>query len=296
MWLFFVITAHLLSAIVFVADKYILAREVKSPIVYAFYNGILSVFVFLLLPYVANFPERWVIWPALASGVSFGLALIFFYRAILKNSTGRIIPLIGTLVPIFTFFLSHIFLAEKLSRNQFIAFYLLILGGILITAEQKRRNLFSRQGIVYGLLAAFLFAISFVMAKYTYEHAPFWTGFIWTRIGAIILALSIFLIPRYRRQIKSAPKRAGIKVGASYLAVRSFSAVSFILLNYAIAIASVAIVNALQGVQYVFLMIIAIVLSKKLPALFASEFKDRMAQRIIAIVLITFGLAILAFK
>jgi len=296
MWLLVVITAHLLAAIVFVADKYILAREIKSPIAYAFYNGILSIFIFLLLPWAAKLPQDWIIWPALASGISFGLALIFFYRAILKNSTARIIPLIGTLVPIFTFLLSHIFLAEKLSRNQFIAFYLLILGGILITAERKKRNLFSKQGIIWGLTAAFLFAISFVLAKYTYGHAPFWTGFIWTRIGAIILALFIFLIPNYRRQIKNAPKHAGIKVGASYLVVRSFSAISFILLNYALAIASVTIVNALQGVQYIFLMLIALILAKKLPAFFASEFKDQMAQRIIAIVLITFGLAILAFK
>lgn len=295
-WLFFVICAHLLSAIVFIVDKYILSQEVKAPITYAFYNGILSVFVILLLPLGPILPQKMIMVGALLAGILFTIAVIFFYLAIEKNPTSRIIPLIGTMVPIFTFALSYSLLGERLTRNQFIAFYLLILGGILITSERRRRNIFSSKGVFYGILAALCFAASFILTKYTYNNVDFWSGFIWTRMGSIILALIIFLVPHWRKKIKKAPQHVGLKVGVGYLSIRALSAFSFIILNYAIFLSSVTLVNALQGVQYIFLIIIALILTRRLPQLFAGEFKNQQVQKIIAVILITFGLAILAFK
>jgi len=296
MWLLLVIAAHLLSAIVFVADKYILSREVKSPLAYAFYNGLLGGLAIVLLPLAWQIPQGKIIIAALIAGAFFVIALIFFFSAIEKNPTSRIIPFIGTMVPIFTFVLSSIFLQERLNRNQFIAFYLLILGGILITAERRRRNLFSRQGVIYGLIAAFCFAASFIITKYVYNLTPFWVGFIWIRIGGLILALSLFLIPPWCKKIKKAPRRVGTKVGLGYIGIRAISALSTVMLHYAIFLSSVIIVNALQGIQYVFLIIIALILAGRIPTLFAEEFENQKVQRIIAVVLITFGLAILAFR
>jgi len=295
-WLLFIISAHLLAALVFIADKHILSREVKAPIVYAFYNGILSIFVLFLIPLATSGTQIKILIAALVAGILFTIAVIFFYLAIEKNPTSRIIPLIGTMVPIFTFVLSYSLLGEKLTPNQFIAFYLLILGGILITSERQRHNIFSGKGISWGILAAFFFAASFVLTKYVYNNGAFWNGFIWTRIGSIIAALCIFAIPRFREQIKKAPKKVGLKIGAGYLGIRALSAFSFIMLNYAIFLSSVTIVNALQGIQYVFLILIALILAKKLPKLFSQEFKTQRVQKVIAVILITFGLAILAFK
>jgi len=295
-WLFFIICAHLLAALVFIADKYILSREVKAPVVYAFYNGILSIFVILLIPLATTTPQIKIIIAALLAGILFTIALIFFYLAIEKSPTSRIIPLVGTMIPIFTFVLSYSFLGEKLTRNQFIAFYLLILGGILITSERRRHNIFSGKGVLWGILTAFFFAASFVLTKFVYVNETFWAGFIWTRIGSIVAALVIFALPHFRKQIKETPKKVGLKVGMGYLGVRAVAALSFIMLNYAIFLSSVTIVNALQGIQYVFLILIALILAKKLPKLFAEEFKTHRAQKVIAVVLITLGLAILAFK
>ncbi len=297
LWLIFIVAAHIFNAVVFIADKYILAKEVRAPVAYAFYNGILSGVVIFLIPFfVPSLPPLKTLLFALVAGAAFTAALIFFFKAIEKNPTSRIIPLVGTMVPIFTFLLSYTGLGERLNRNQFIAFYLLILGGILITSERRRHNIFSGQGIFYGVCAAFFFAASFVLSKYVYTIEPFWPGFIWTRIGCALAALLIILIPAWRRQIRKIPHRFKPKVGVSYLGTRALSAVALVILNYAISLSSVTLVNALQGVQYVFLIILALILTKKLPDLFAEEFKTQRVQKIIAVVLITFGLAILAFK
>lgn len=296
-WLIFVVIAHVFNAIVFVTDKYILSKKVRAPVAYAFYSGILSGVVVLLIPFLAPYlPSLSIIILALLSGAAFTIALIFFFYAIEKNPTSRIIPLVGTLVPIFTFLLSYTFLTERLSRNQFIAFYLLILGGILITSERRRHNIFSGKGIFYGVIAAFFFATSFVLSKYIYIQTDFWLGFIWTRIGSAAMALMILFVPKWLKQIQKTPARIETKTGIGYIGTRIISAGAILVLNYAISLSSVTLVNALQGVQYIFLIILALILAKKLPNLFVEEFKSQRVQKIIAVVLITFGLAVLAFK
>ena len=73
-----------------------------------------------------------------------------------------------------------------------------------------------------------------------------------------------------------------------------------ILQNWAIALAPlayVAFINALQGVQYAFLLILTIFFSLKLPRLFKEEIsREIIFQKIIAILIIGGGLAILALN
>jgi hypothetical protein len=73
-----------------------------------------------------------------------------------------------------------------------------------------------------------------------------------------------------------------------------------ILQNWAIALAPlsyVAFVNALQGIQHVFLLIFAVFLSFKFPHILKEEFSGKILfQKIFAILLIGVGLALLAIK
>jgi len=73
-----------------------------------------------------------------------------------------------------------------------------------------------------------------------------------------------------------------------------------VLQNWAVALAPLiylAFINALQGVQYVFLLIFTAFLSLKLPQILKEEISRKIiSQKIIAILLIGGGLAILACK
>jgi len=50
-WILIAIISHFLLAIVFVLDKIVVSKTVIRPVVYSFYVGIFSGFVFLLAPF-----------------------------------------------------------------------------------------------------------------------------------------------------------------------------------------------------------------------------------------------------
>lgn len=76
---------------------------------------------------------------------------------------------------------------------------------------------------------------------------------------------------------------------------KTLSGIAFALLNYAIAIGSVTLVNAMQGLQYVFLLIMVAILSYKYPNILTEAVSRKsLTQKIIAVTLIGLGLAMIA--
>ena len=72
-----------------------------------------------------------------------------------------------------------------------------------------------------------------------------------------------------------------------------------ILQNLSIALAGiayVAIISALSGTQYVFLLLLSLILSLKFPKAFKEKLSKKVIrQKVFAIALIVVGLALLAF-
>ena len=302
-WLFIAIIAHFLNAIVFVVDKYILSKAHFKPEAYAFYVGLLGGGIALvLIPFgFSSIPLNQILISFLA-GALFIFAILFFYKSIEKEEVSKIAPVIGGATPLFTLALTYLFLNERLSFGQLIAFFLLVLGGIIIIWPRKSisssnwiESSFVRK-IFKALLSSFFFALSFVLTKYIFSYQPFINGFIWIRVGGIIGAGVIFLLPASRGIIFRSSNRIKFKTGVLAVLNKCFSGGSFVLLNYAIFLGSVSLVNALQGIQYVFLLILGIFLSKKFPQIIKEQINQgAIIQKAIAIVLIAFGLVALVF-
>ena len=69
---------------------------------------------------------------------------------------------------------------------------------------------------------------------------------------------------------------------------------SLLLIQYAIFLGSVTIVNALAGVQYAFLLILVGVMSKFFPKRFREEYsRAEIIQEIISVLVISVGLILL---
>ena len=83
-----------------------------------------------------------------------------------------------------------------------------------------------------------------------------------------------------------------LKTGFLFIFGQTSGALSFILVNYTIAVsASVALVNALQGLQYIFLLIIVFSLSWRFPNLLEEKITPSvLIKKIIATALIIGGL------
>lgn len=293
MYIWIAIFAHFLFALNGVADKFLLTKVVRHPVAYAFYIGITGPLTWFLIPFglkFLSFPDLLI---AIVGGGAFIIALHFLYLAIQATSVSRILPIEGGLVPVFTLFLAYLILGERLASNQFFAFALLVVGAVLISFKKDRTG-WHPTALGNALVAAFLFALSLVLTKYIFEQTNFVSGLVWTRLGFLLVSLSFLISTKSRRHILNAPRQASTGNKVLYYGTRLTGGAAGLLQNYAIALGSVTIVNALQGTQYALLLILTTILSRYYPRILKEQVsRGIVLQKILAIIFITLGLILL---
>jgi drug/metabolite transporter (DMT)-like permease len=316
MWLFITIGAYFINAGVYIADKFLLSKKIHSSIAYAFYVGVWSIFnVFLLFlwPWTPNLRELTV---DLLAGFLFLVTLVFWYKALHQSEASRVVPIVGALVPVFSFIFSFVFLGEILSQQQLIAFIILICGGVLISIKHTKVYLYQKvitrfrevigdiigdiparaqptsRLLVNSVVAAVFFAAYYVLMKYIYLHQPFIGSFVWSRLGSFIGVLLMLLVSDWRYLIVKQQKGAKTpKNMLFFLTVRLLAAAAFIMINWAISLGNVAMVNALQGVQYLFLFVIILIVSARFPKVLNEQLGGGVfLQKLIGTVMICLGL------
>jgi len=289
-WLFIVILAHLFYALVFIIDKYILSQPLPHPMVYAFYVGILGIFVLVLIPFGFHFLSAWEIILVLLAGLADLVASILFYKALNLDEVSRIIPFSGSFLAIFILIISALTIGERLTTHQYLAFALLVSGSLLISL--KRKILFEKP-FSLALLSSFLSAIFWVITKYIFIKTSFINGLIWVRTGAALMCLPLLIPSETRKLIFKKTKDLKIKTVKFFISDRLLSILAGFLMYLAVFLGSVTLVNSLKGLQYVFVLILALLFFRKIPDL-REEFSEKIIiQKIIAIILIGLGLAFL---
>jgi len=298
MWLFLALLGHLLNAFVYLTDKAFVAKLFPSPKALAFISGISGAFTFVLFPWFLSSAPLAVVLAAIGSGAVSIFALIYFFTAVGRDEVSRVVPAIGSLIPPFTFALSYGLLGERLGGETLVAFILLTLGGLLV-AVRSFRAVFEER--VYSLLflellVGFLFALSFILQKFAFNHTDDFSAFLWSRIGGVAVALPLFFSPEVRSRLTFDEFRdGGVKKGGLYFLSRIFAGISPLVILFAISLGSATLVNALQGVQYAFLYILALFFARRYPDIFKEEISGKVfMQKGIALVLIITGLVLLA--
>lgn len=294
-WIAIVLGGHLLNALAALMDKFLLAKKIPSPFVYAFFIGLLGIFGLVLIPFGFTVPSDVEIIRSLIAGATYVIALVFFFAGLKENEASRVVPLTGGFVPAFTFVLAYFFLDERLGAMEIAAFVALVFGGVLITLEKGGRG--SKKGYFYAVVAGFIFALSYVITKQVFIEQNFISGFVWSRIGGFLMALSFLLIPSVRGAIFNQPKQGGTgSTTMLFFTGQVAGALGYVLVNYAISLGSVSLVNAMQGAQYGFLLLISILLAKKFPKIISEKMSSSVIiQKIIAILLISIGILLIAF-
>lgn len=296
-WLLVAILAYFFLAISFFGDKFLLTGGIPNPKVYSFYVGILSIFVIIFIPFGFFLPSLSQIFLSFFTGMLFIIGLYLYYSLIREFEVSRIAPAIGGMIPILTFFFVYIFSRGEVafSFENIISFLLLTSGSVLIVIE-KSKNIFGKS-FIFSLGAAFYFALYFVLAKFVFTSLTFINGFIWIRFGGFLAALFFLFFKEVRSQAFNRPQGTGFKTTGIFIGNQIMGSSGAVLQNWAIALAPlvyVAFINALQGVQYGFLLIFTVLFSLKFPKILKEEISKKILfQKIIAILLISGGLILL---
>lgn len=301
MWLWLALLGHLLNAFVYLSDKAFVVKLYPSPTALAFISGISGVVLFVAFPWYLKPAPYDVILASVGSGLISIPALLCFFKAMQKDEVSRVVPAVGSLMPLFTFSLSYWILAERLIDVSLAAFTLLVLGGMVIAF---RSFAFSFLQHMYSTLflevaAAFLFSLMFILQKYAFEGTDDFSAFLWSRIGAAGAAFPFLFSVEVQEKLKFLdPRRSGVmnsfQKGTLFIVTRIFSGISPLIILLAITYGSATLVNALQGLQYIFLFMLAILFSRRWPDIFHEEMSLAViVQKGVATVMIMTGLALL---
>lgn len=301
-WIIIVLAGHFLAACAFVIDKILLTKAFRDPVSYAFFIGLLGSFVFLVLPWGVSLPTLSEFLMDILSGALFVMALPLFFIALQSHDATRIIPFVGGGVPVFTMLFEVLILRTHFSFLQIGAFVFLVVGTIVITIDDRawhHRALHHSSSIrpwTIAGCAALFFALAFGVAKITYASQDFLTAFVWSRLGGLVVACTFLFFTRHRTMILQSFRRLPHWNGVLFLTGQGLGAGSFVLINYAISLTSVSLVNALQGVQYGFLLVFVLLASIFSPRILRENMTPRgLVLKIIAVLIIGTGLALLAF-
>lgn len=297
--------AYFLGALVVIVDKYLLkSKRISSPVVYSFYVGLTGLGVFLFAffgKYFSAFnlqiPDVITFFWSILSGIVFAFGLLALYWAIHESAASRVVPIVFSIIPLVTFAVSKIFGAESLSFVEIFGASLLVFGGLLISFDLPikigKKKFF--KGFYFSIASGVLQGISLIFLKQAYLEADFFNGFAWSRLGAFVGVCMFFFVPTWKKSIirsftHGKKKEKNKQTIFLFVLNKIIGGSSSALVNFAIKLGSVTIVGALVSLQYVFVLVFAIVASGWLPHIFEEKlyFWDWM-QKVIAIIIIGIG-------
>lgn len=307
-WILFALLAYLFLAISNLLDKFLVDNVLPDSKTYVFVACFLSGITILAGPWFLEWPGVYWLVINLVAGAIFAIALWSLYESLRRGEASRVVVIIGGLTPVFTVAFSVLFLKEHFSPSEWMGIIFILAGVTLVALLPKHRNFLARVvaklkmtqdiktgSLIFALVSAFAYAVYFMVTKYSYTGQSFASAFIWTRLGAALFVLLLLINAENRKNIfnffkKSEKNKTG---GKKYLVFfnQILGPVGFLLQNYAIFLGSVALVNALQGVQYALLLIISSFLAILSPKLLKETFSWKIfLQKSAAVVVIGLGM------
>ena len=265
-WILLAAGAQFLNAIVALVDKYIVTDEriVPQPFVYAFYTCALSgaaiaVYALAAVPtslhgvafpdiHNVRFPTLEVMGLALLSAYTFFYALVSLFQALRRADASDVAPVVGAVSAVCSYALAYLFLDARLTQNFLLGVLLLALGTALVS-----RFRFSWKIALSCLHAGVFFALHFVVIKGLFNATSFDDGFFWSRVGFVAFALSLLLVPPYGRRILAQAKATGGRASVFVLGNKVIAGFASILILKATELGDVSVVQALGGLQYLFI-------------------------------------------
>lgn len=311
LWLLVAVGAHVVNAFVYEIDKNILGTwrtRLNEPARYAAYSGIVAAGAVWLLLLAPAAPSLFVVVWSLVAGALWMFGLWVLFVALKNGEPSRVVPLSGVSTSVCAVAIGAVLLGEWLPARELLAVGVLVAGGGLLSL--RAGALRPAAGAGTAVLSGVLFAAYFAVVALVYRaFDPFLAAFAYTRLGVGVWALVLIVLlaarasPMHQQRAAYHAAVSRPKIGtlvsrrtasAAFAGSKLLGAVALVLQSYAVREGSVAVVNALQGVQYAVVLVLAVVIARMFPRLFAEELRRvTLRQKIGGIVLVSAGLGLL---
>lgn len=277
LWILLATAGQLLNAVVAIFDKFIVSDErvLPRPFVYAFYSCLVTggwIIIFFLgwipglsdlgIPSLGNVqtPTIQVVGMSFLAAYTFFIALVSMYDALKRADATNTMPIIGSISALSSFGLSYLFLDVRLHDNLIIGVILLSVGTTLVAQTLPRKAV-----IVNVFHSGLFFALHYITMKGLFLETSFDDGFFWSRVGFVVFTLSLLLVPAYYVKIRKETSSTSKRAGGIVLFAKLLAGIAAFMLLKATDLGDVAVVQALGGLQYVFILLITIAFAHWLP-------------------------------
>lgn len=276
-WILLATAGQFINAVVAILDKYIVSdtKVLPRPFVYAFYSciatGFWGVIFFLSLipgldtlgiPSFSNIerPTIEVIGMSFLAAYTFFMALVSMYEALKKADASDVMPAIGAIAAISSFGMAYAFLNVALAPNFIWGVLLLSVGTFMLSKVR-----FTGHIILHVLHSGLFFALHYIAMKGLFMTTSFDDGFFWSRMAFVLFALSLLLVPSYLEKITMQTKQTSKRAGILVLFTKVLAGVAAFMLLKATDWGDVTVVQALDGLKFVFIILIGLVVGKFIP-------------------------------
>ena len=276
-WLFLAAFGQFLNAVVAILDKFIVSdeRALPRPFVYVFYSCLVTggwvvvYFVSLIpgfdgvgLPHFENVksPTIQVVGMSLLAAYTFFFALVSMYDALKHADASDVMPVVGAVSAVSSFGMTYLFLGGNLTQNFIWGVALLSTGTLLVSTGRFEIKVF-----LNTLHSGIFFALHYITMKGLFLETNFDDGFFWTRVSFVIFALTLLLVPVYFEKIKEQTKNTTRKAGALVLHTKVLAGVAAFLLLKATDLGEVSVVQATDGLKFVFILFLGVVVGRFTP-------------------------------
>jgi uncharacterized membrane protein len=306
-WLVLATIGQFLGAIVVFIDKYIVSDEkvLPRPFVYAFYSCLLTGFwvIIYLIGYIPGLaslgmptfaavekPTIQVVGMSLLAAYTFFMALVSFYDALKRAEAVNVMPVVGAVAALSTFALSYLFFVSSLPTNYIWGIVVLILGTLLVA-----QTLPEKYTLLTVIHSGFFFGLHYITMKGLFLETSFNDGFFWSRIMLVLFALSLLMVPSYFKKVTEQTKETDRRAGLLVVGAKVLAGISAFLLLKATDLGEVTVVQALDGLKFVFILLITVLFSALLPETAAKKEKrpEVVTRQILYVAVITVGYFIL---
>lgn len=306
-WILLSVIAQFINAFVSLVDRYIVASgKIGKPVVVTFYISLFSVlgilafaFSWIDLPFIkfdlpdirnVHIPSLKIVFVSIVLAWAFIVGIYNLFSAFLLSEASDVVPVVSSFSAVSSLIFSFYILGGNLSGNFLWGFLFLVIGTFLIAHFRMTKKL-----LFLCVTSGLLFGFNSVLTKVLFNETNFDNAFFWSRFFIAISALFLLFSPNFRTKNEVSTNRKSKKKGFVLVILnKGLAGLSAILVLKSIELGDVSVVQALSGLQFVFLIIFAFLFGHKAPKCIGEncEIKDRI-QKLVSVSIIVTGFSLL---
>ncbi len=292
-WFYLALLAAFLYAVVNLLDDNLLRFVYKSPYLATFSAGIYGLLPLLTMFFIhaSNIPASLAL---LSAGAGFlTLTCYFFYFKGLGSESPSIVVALFSLAPAAIPFFAHFLVHERLTSVEVLGFMVVLLASLSLAVTNLRQLKFSKALVPVSLSIVLLVAVS-IMTKYVYQRAAFYPAYLYFSVG-MGLAGILFLSLKFeenKKTIRDIAKSIKRLLPIFIIAELLGLAAEF-MGNFAISRGPVSLVEVIDGIQPMFVLLVALALFPYAPKYFREAKEGRVARKLVPMCVALVGLAMI---